>query len=408
MDVLLISRCPPFPIHFGDRLIPYHLARELSARRHLIDLVAFYQQPEDIADVPRYQRFFRNVELLPEPQRTNRDYLRRIRKKDERFPASAEQSWSPEMWNTIVRMLQDHAYDVVHLFGGVHVYEYLPLVRTLPNVIVPYESYSLWLERAVDEAPHVIDRWSRRLQLRMARNFESWMFEDYDRTVLLTDRDAHALRNLNPHTPTVVIPNGVDVDFFTSTGYEPDDPAFLFVGNYDYPPNVDAALHLAQDIFPRIKAQVPRAHLFLVGGQPPRELVACASDSVEVTGRVPDIRPYFESSLIFISPLRLGAGIKNKVLEAMAMEMPVVATPLSCDGIPVTHGRDVLLGETDDELIDHVIRLLRDSNLRQTLRRNGRRLIEAHFTWQRVADQYESLYQQVIREHVARARAGLT
>jgi glycosyltransferase involved in cell wall biosynthesis len=92
----------------------------------------------------------------------------------------------------------------------------------------------------------------------------------------------------------------------------------------------------------------------------------------------------------------------------MAMERPVVATPLSCEGIPVTHGRNVLLGETDDELIDHVIHLLRDSGLRQTLRRNGRRLIEAHFTWQRVADQYESLYQQVIREYVARAKAGLT
>jgi glycosyltransferase involved in cell wall biosynthesis len=407
MDILLISRCPPFPIHFGDRLIPYHLARELSARRRLIDLVAFYQQPEDIADVPRYQRFFRNVQLIPEPQRTNGDYLRRIRKKDERFPSSAEQSWSPEMWNIAQQMLQDHAYDVVHLFGGVLVYEYLPLVCTLPNVIVPYESYSLWLERSVEEAPHFIDRWSRRLQLRMARNFESWMFEGYDRTVLLTEHDAQALRDLNPQTPTVVIPNGVDVDYFTSTGFEPDDPAFLFVGNYDYPPNVDAALRLARGIFPRIKQQVPRAHLFLVGGHPPRKLVACASDSIEITGRVPDIRPYFESSLIFISPLRLGAGIKNKVLEAMAMEMPVVATPLSCEGIPVAHGRHVMLGETDDDLIDHVIRLLRDSHLRQALRHNGRRLIEEHFTWQRVADRYDSLYQQVIREHQARARAGL-
>jgi glycosyltransferase involved in cell wall biosynthesis len=103
----------------------------------------------------------------------------------------------------------------------------------------------------------------------------------------------------------------------------------------------------------------------------------------------------------------LGAGIKNKVLEAMAMEMPVVATPLSCDGIPIIQGRHVLLGETDDELTSHVIRLLRDGHLRETLRRNARRLIEEHFTWQRVADQYESLYQQVIREHQTRARAGL-
>jgi glycosyltransferase involved in cell wall biosynthesis len=408
MDVLLISRCPPFPIEFGDRLIPYHLARELSARRHLIDLVAFYQQPEDIADIPRYQRFFRSVQLIPEPQRTSRDYLRRVRKKDERFPMSAEESWSPEMWNTMHRMLQDYAYDVVHVFGGVQVYEYLPLVRALPNVIVPYESYSLWLERAVEEAPHVIDRWSRRLQLRMARNFESWMFDGYDRAVVLTEHDARALRELNPQTPTAVIPNGVDMDYFTATGFEPDDPAFLFVGNYDYYPNVDAALHLARDIFPRIKQQVPRAHLFLIGGNPPSKLAACASDSIEVTGRVPDIRPYFESSLIFISPLRLGAGIKNKVLEAMAMEMPVVATPLSCDGIPVTHGHHVLLGETDDELIDHVIRLLRDRDLRHTLRRDGRQLIEEYFTWQRVADQYESLYRQVIRDRAASAETGLT
>jgi glycosyltransferase involved in cell wall biosynthesis len=404
MDILLISRCPPFPIHYGDRLIPHHLARELSARRSLIDLLAFYQQPEDIADVPRYEHFFRSVKLIPEPHRTNRDYLRRSRKKEIRFPSSAEESWSPEMWEAIQKKLQDRRYDVVHLFGGVQVYEYLPLVNSLPNVIVPYESYSLWLERAVEEARGRVDRWTKRFQLRMARNYESWMFEGYDRAVVLTERDARALRDLNPQTPTVVIPNGVDIDFFTSTGYEPDEPALLFVGNYDYSPNADAALRLARNIFPRIKQQVPRAHLYLVGGNPPPELKACASDSIEVTGRVPDIRPYFEFSLIFVSPLRLGAGIKNKVLEAMAMEIPVVATLLSCDGIPVTQGRHVLMGETDEDLINAVLRLLRDANLRQTLRRNGRRLIEDHFTWQRVADQYESLYQQVIREHQARTR----
>ena len=90
MEILLISRCPPFPMHYGDRLIPYHLARELSARRHVIDLLAFYQLPEDIADVPRYEHFFRSVKLIPEPRRTNRDYLRRSRRENERFPSSAK------------------------------------------------------------------------------------------------------------------------------------------------------------------------------------------------------------------------------------------------------------------------------------------------------------------------------
>jgi glycosyltransferase involved in cell wall biosynthesis len=181
----------------------------------------------------------------------------------------------------------------------------------------------------------------------------------------------------------------------------------LFVGNYDYAPNTDAALRLARDIFPRIRQQVPAARLYLVGGNPPPELKTCASDCIEITGRVPDLRPFFEFSMIFVSPLRLGAGIKNKILEAMAMETPVVATPLSCDGIPVTQGRHVLMAETDEDLANAVLRLLHDAHLRQAFRRNGRSLIEEHFTWQRVTDQYESLYQQVIREHQARARAGL-
>ena len=398
MEILLISRCPPFPLYHGDRLIPYHLARELAARQHQIDLLAFYQQPEDIADVPRYERFFRSVELIPEPRRGLRDYWRRMRKPQARFPRRAEDSWSPEMWRAIEDRLQTRIYTVAHLFGGVQVYEYLHLVRRLPNVIVPYESYSLWLERAVQEETRRLARWEKQLRLRVARSFESWMFEDYDRAVVLTDRDARTLRALNPNIPVVVIPNGVDVDYFTPTGYEPTEPTLLFVGNYNYAPNLDAALRLARDIFPRVHRHVPTARLYLVGGNPPPELRAYASESVIVTGRVPDLRPYFEMALIFVSPLRLGAGIKNKILEALAMQVPVVATPLSCDGIPVTHGQHVLLGESNSELIKGIFGLLGNPQLRKRLRQRGRQLIEQHFMWARVADRYEELYDRVITE----------
>jgi polysaccharide biosynthesis protein PslH len=398
MDLLLISRCPPFPIYLGDRLIPYHLARELARRRYQIDLLAFYQNPKDIAEVPRYEQYFRSVKLIREPHRSAQEYWRRSRNASARFPQRAGDSWSPEMWKSIQKVLGAHAYDVVHVFGGVQVYEYLQLVKQLPNVIVPYESYSLWLERAIEEEKGWMAKRFIQFQHRMAQKYESWMFESYDRTVVLTDRDARALKALNPNTPTMIIPNGVDIEYFTPTGYEPDEPALLFTGNYDYAPNLDAALRLARDIFPRIQKAVPKSRLYLVGGNPTPELLACASESVEVTGRVPDLRPYFEQSLIFISPLRLGAGIKNKVLEAMAMQKPVVATPLSCDGIPVTHAQHALLGLSDDDLIKHVFMLLKDPKLRHHLAQNGRKLVEQHFTWQRVADLYEDLYTQVIKE----------
>jgi glycosyltransferase involved in cell wall biosynthesis len=407
MDVLLISRCPPFPLYHGDRLIPYHLARELTNRGHRIDLLAFYQHPRDLAETPRYERFFNDIRLFREPRRSLRSYRTRNAKEDARFPTRAEESWSPEMWRAVEDVIQTRPYDIAHVFGGVQVYEYLHLVRQLPNIIVPYESYSLWLERDLQHTQGLIKRWMARLQLRMARDFESWMFEHYERVVVLTDRDARAMRELNPHTPLVVIPNGVDIDRFKPTGFEPDEPALLFIGNYDYAPNLDAALRLVRHIFPKIKEVVPQARLYIVGSDPPPHLLAYASDAVNIPGRVPDIRPYYEMAMIFLSPLRLGAGIKNKVLEAMAMGTPVVATQLSCDGIPVIQGQHVMLGRTDDELVEHVLELLRIPRLRRQLAVNARQLIQQRFTWNRVAAMYDELYFQVIEEHRLRFTPGL-
>ncbi|MBN1680492.1 MAG: glycosyltransferase [Anaerolineae bacterium] len=407
MNILLISRCPPYPLHHGDRLIPFHIARELAGQRHLIHLVAFYQQPEDLADLPRYKKLFSHVDLIREPRRSRRNYLQRMRSEDRRFPTCAEESWSPDMWHTIEALVRDRAFDVAHVFGGIQVYEYAHLVQQLPNIIAPYESYSLWLERAINEETSWLARWPKQMQHRIAASYESWMFESYDRVVVLTDHDARALKELNPNTPLIEIPNGVDIEYFVPSGYEPDEPTLLFIGNYDYEPNLDAALRLVRDIFPPIKQAVPKARLYLVGGSPPPELQAYASDDIDVTGRVPDVRTYFEYSVIFISPLRLGAGIKNKILEAMAMQTPVVATPLSCDGIPVMHGHHVLLGESDDELVDHVLTLLKDSTLRREIAINGRRLIIKQFTWKRVANSYLRLYQQVIKERRDRAMVGL-
>ncbi|NLX11682.1 MAG: glycosyltransferase [Chloroflexi bacterium] len=407
MDLLLISRCPPFPLYRGDRLIPYYIARELANRHYRIDLLAFYQQPEDLAEVPRYAQFFNEVILVREPKRSLNSYHQRHRDPQKRFPQQAEESWSPEMWQHVRQAIRTRPYELVHLFGGIQVYEYLNLIRQIPKVIVPYESYSLWLERAIHEERRLIPRWAKQIQHRMARDFESWMFEPYDRVVVLTEHDANMLTALNPETHVAVIPNGVDVDRFSPTGYEPDEPTLLFTGNYDYAPNLDAALRLVRDIFPRVKEAVPRARLCIVGGNPPPELRAYASPHVEITGRVLDVRPYFEQALVFVSPLRLGAGIKNKVLEAMAMATPVVATPLSCDGIPAMPGQHVLLGTTDDELIEQIFNLFRTPQLRRKLARQGRQLVEQQFTWQRVTDLYEELYLETIREHTARLRAGL-
>lgn len=145
---------------------------------------------------------------------------------------------------------------------------------------------------------------------------------------------------------------------------------------------------------------MPEARLYLAGGNPPERLRAYACESIAITGRVPDLRPYFESTLLYASPLRMGAGIKNKILETLAMQTPVVASPLSCDGIPVRDGEHVLLATDDDAFVEQILLLLRTPHLRATLAENGRRLVEEQFTWQRVADLYEELYLRIIRERL--------
>jgi glycosyltransferase involved in cell wall biosynthesis len=399
LSVLLIARCPPFPLHMGDRLIPYYLVRALAAQGVHVDLLAYTQTAEDLDDLPFYAHLFRRVGLLPEPPRSRASLLARALLPGRRFPTDGVESWSPAMWDAIRVALADNVYDVVHLFGGVHVYEFRALVRDLPNLITPYESYSLLLERTLAGAQTLRARLLAWSQLVMARRYEAWMFRGYDRTVVVSDRDAETLRALAPGLPVAVIPNGVDLAALRPTGRKADHPTLIFTGNYDYGPNLDAALTLIQAIFPVVKTAVPEARLVIAGNAPPPELQALAGNGVTITGRVPDLAPLLDVAHVYVCPLRIGAGIKNKVLAAMAMGTPVVGTPLSFDGIDVADGSDVIMADDPAALSQAVIALLGDAPRRASLAENARRRIEAHYTWDAVASAYATLYRTVIEDH---------
>jgi polysaccharide biosynthesis protein PslH len=191
-----------------------------------------------------------------------------------------------------------------------------------------------------------------------------------------------------------VIPNGIDLDYFDGRQEERQAATLLFVGNYDYLPNVDAALVLAEQILPEVRRQMPEARLQLVGNAPPPKLLALQSDYLEVTGRVEDIRPYYAQATVFVCPLRIGAGIKNKLLEALAMRLPIVANALSIEGIAAKHGETLLVAEIET-MAATIVKLLQDKGLQLRLSVNSRALIESHYSWQTVAEAYRQLYQSL-------------
>ncbi|MFQ3566939.1 MAG: glycosyltransferase [Aggregatilineales bacterium] len=405
MHILLISRCPPYPLHLGDRLIVYHLARLLAARGHTLDLLTFDDRPDLASNPADYAHLFHHIALFAQPQRSPFDLLKRASIRGARFARSAAAAGSPAMWRAIQRQVASTYYDLVHVFGGVSVYEYRGAFEHLPALITPYESYALYLARQRAAAP----MWKRPVlaaRQQIARHFERFMFTPYAATVVVSEPDRAELLKANSALEVRVIPNGVDLAYFQPAYPEKREPAtLLFTGNFEYPPNIDAALHLATTILPAVQARIPSARLWLVGSKPPPALQALASDAITVTGHVPDLRPYLARAALFACPLRFGAGIKNKVLEAMAMQCPVVASPLSFDGIVAKHGRDAIIAPPET-LAAPLIELLQSPERRRLIGANGRRLVEERYSWQKVAADYEALYHEVLAQRNAQPHAG--
>lgn len=389
-QVLLISRCPPWPLHLGDRLIIWHLARELAQRGQVIDLLAFANDPRDHDDVDHHRAHFGAVALIDEAPRSQFALLQRLLLPGARFPRHAGRASSPAMWRAIEQAVNTRDYDCAHFFGGIQVYEYRHAVGSLPALITPYESYSLYLRRELETRGGPAPVLSLRHAL--ARHFESWMFTPFERRVVVAERDRSELRRINPAPAWEVIPNGVDADWFRPGPAARECATLLFTGNFEYEPNVDAALWLAAELLPGLRQQGLEAQLWLVGHAPPRALRALAGDHVQVTGRVPDLRPWLQRATLYVCPLRKGAGIKNKVLEALAAGCPLLATPLSADGIAIEDGRHAVLAERD-AFPAALRRLLEDATLRDRLARAGRQLVESQYSWRQVATRYAGLYE---------------
>lgn len=389
MRVLVISRCPPYPLYLGDRLILYHLARELTQLGVTLDLIAIADRAEDWTSTEQqaYASYFDEVRLFAPVARPSLELMCRALIPSMRFPKQAETAFMREMWCAIEEQLTQHDYDCVQVFGGIAVYEFKHALSGLPALITPYESYALFTERVIQQK-HGVDRWIAFGIHQLAKHFERWMFTPYDAVTVLTEADRAMLLHVQPRLKVRVIPNGIDLAHYSLTQTEREPATLLFIGNYEYAPNVDAALWLIEAIFPRIQRQQPNAKLWLVGNAPPAELLACANESINVTGRVPDVRDYYQRATVFICPLRVGAGIKNKVLEAMASKLPVVATRLSVDGIDAQHGETFFIADSAEGIAQHALDLLQDESLRQQVAENARALIVERYSWRSVAEQY--------------------
>ena len=214
-----------------------------------------------------------------------------------------------------------------------------------------------------------------------------------DAVVVFTRRDQEALRPLARATRFVRIPISADVPASALDPVGKSPSRLLFVGNYNHPPNVEAARRLAADIFPRLREHHPNLVLNLVGERPPADL---AGPGIELLGRVADVNPYLDEAAIVVVPIRSGGGMRVKVLEALAAGKAVVASSLAVEGLEVSDGQEVLIADSDDEFSAAVLSLLTDPERRAELAGQARTWALANLGWENAVEAYESLYESLL------------
>jgi glycosyltransferase involved in cell wall biosynthesis len=231
------------------------------------------------------------------------------------------------------------------------------------------------------------------LDRRAWRTYEQRAMRSADVVVALTERDRAALAPLAGSTPVACIPLGVAVPERAADPVGEDPPSLLFVGNYMHPPNAEAAEWLVREIYPRVRARAPAARLRIVGPNPPPGLTR---DGVEVTGEVPEVRPYLDRASVVVAPLRLGGGMPVKVAEALAAGKAVVATGLAAEGLGARDGDQLLLADDSDGIADAAAGLLLDPARRAAMATRARAWAVEHLAWDAPAAAFERLYDSLL------------
>lgn len=261
-------------------------------------------------------------------------------------------------------------------------------------------------ERAAGSPPLLRAVWSA--DARLWERFEAGVLAAAAAAVVFSERDRTAVDRLHPGVRTARIPLAVPLPPAPADPVGGAPPGLLFVGSFVHPPNLEAALHLATEVFPPLRVRFPGVRLYLVGEAPPRELLEVAGEGVEVTGWVPDLAPYLERAAVVVAPVRKGGGMRVKVAEALGAGKAVVATPLALEGLAVVPGTHALVAGSTADFVAAVAALLADPARRAALGRAARAWALEHLGPDRTAAAYEVLYDSLpgdrsVTERIAEA-----
>jgi glycosyltransferase involved in cell wall biosynthesis len=404
MKLLWIVPYTPTPI----RTRPYNLVRTLAARDHAVTLATLWEneaEREGQRDLA-HQGIEVITAHLPR-QRTALNALMALASND---PLQARYCWQPELTARIAEHLarSDRRFDVIHVehLRGAEYGRWIQahLARTGQRVPVVWDSVdciSLLFEQTARRSTSRLSRWIARLELPRTRRYEARAVRSFAGVLAASARDAAALDALGGGpgvgAPKRVLPNGVDSGYFLPAPTPSQAPQVVLTGKMSYHANVTAAVRLVEDIMPIVWGQRSDVSVVIAGSAPTRrvrELAERNAPRVTVLGHVADIRPHLQAAGVAVAPITYGAGIQNKVLEAMACGIPVVASPQASSALRAVVGTEILVASEPNEFAQAVLRLLGDPGLGQRLAAAGRSYVVKNHQWTSIVADLEGYYDE--------------
>jgi glycosyltransferase involved in cell wall biosynthesis len=389
LRILWLVPYNPWPRHHGGKLRTWALIIGAAAERS--EITVLYANEDGTPPPPPVPRVTWR-EYVPRPRRTLPAKLRSV------FSAYPEAAWVG--WNAAAdQWIRDHAHEFdIAVLEQAHMAIFKSAVSGIPRLVLDAQNVEHRLVRQLAaRQPRFRTRARYLLDAAKFARIERRLFRRADLVTACSELDAEQITAISPGAQVVVRPNGVDLQEFRYQDPTDDLPTnVVMTGTLGYLPNLDAARWIHDDIWPRIRSEVPQAAMFLVGASCPPDLAALDSpaDGFNVVGFVDDVRPSLRTARVFLMPLRAGSGTRLKALQAMAAGCPIVSTAQGVEGLGAD-ASSVRVRETAEEIADDVVTLLLDERLRVEQARNARAFVEETFGWERIAadlrDDFEAL-----------------
>jgi glycosyltransferase involved in cell wall biosynthesis len=393
------------PINTGGRLRDYQLARQLGARCS----VTFAEMRHGREERRKSSGQFGLESVITLNKGRTYSPSKILRGLVGPIPVTVLNCWSPRMASQLTDAFRSYQFDSVQV-EGVHLMEYLPVIhKTFGTREIVIDWHNIESELMWRYAGTPLDRFkklaARRTAILIERAEERLLNACATHTVT-SERERQKLLARRPGANIKVVPNGVDVTYYSSdemaratsqSGGDHSEKTIVFVGSMDYHANVDAVMWFSRTIWPEIAKKYPDCHFTIVGRDPGTEVRSLASDRIQVTGTVDDVRPFYAAAVVAVVPIRSGGGTRLKILEAMAAGVPVVSTRLGAEGIDAEHDNHILLADSIPEMTAAIIRIISSPELRSRLVAAARTLVVDRYDWSVIGEQLYRIHCDLAR-----------